>query len=126
MKANKYVAEIPDKRGQTVKIGYEPEGATTKNPFGEEQGYIEALARNMARDRGIKVKTAYDYAVEKQEEEERLKSLLSPSGFNVAEDNNDIPPTDTKQTPASVNTPIVTNKKYKIKGFSNKNGDKHT
>jgi len=138
MEANNWVATVPTVDGSVSAIGYNPVGATENNPLGNEEDILFAKARNMARERGLKVKTSYDYAVEKQEEEERLKSLSSPSGFNVVDESSispDIPcdavkndnddlSNDIKPTTASDNTPTVTPKKYNIKPIQHRNGDK--
>lgn len=73
LKADKYVAEVPDKDGNITKVGYVPDAVTDANPLGKDAGYILALAKEKKQ---------------KQEEEkqrlelEKQRSLQSSSGFN--------------------------------------------
>jgi hypothetical protein len=74
MKANNYLAEVPDKNGTLTAIGYTPENADNKHPLGEDEAYLIALAKMEKQKRD---------ELSKYEEKEKQKSLESESGFNV-------------------------------------------
>jgi hypothetical protein len=109
MKANNYLAEVPDKNGTLTAIGYTPENADNKHPLGEDEAYLIALAKMEKQKRD---------ELSKYEEKEKQKSLESESGFSVVESPADMS-TEALQAGATAEIINIEPKKYKIRPINN-------
>jgi hypothetical protein len=105
MKANNYLAEVPDKNGTLTAIGYTPENADNKHPLGEDEAYLIALAKMEKQKRD---------ELSKYEEKEKQKSLESESGFSVVESPADMS-TEALQAGTTAEIINIEPKKYKIR-----------
>jgi hypothetical protein len=76
MKANDFIAEVPDKvTGIVTQVGYQPKGATKEDPLGQERGLVEALARQIKEQK------------DKEEQDRTKKEIEVYAGFNEIGDN---------------------------------------
>jgi hypothetical protein len=98
MKANNYLAEVPDKNGNTTAIGYIPENVTSENPLGEDAGLLLAHATLLQESRNNQemLENKQQSVPEDPEDidpdlqqdfQESQKSLESNSGFSTVNEN---------------------------------------
>jgi hypothetical protein len=90
MKCNDHVAEVVDKHGRNITLGYEPEHITNENPLGEDAGLLLAQATLMKEARDNKQRaeqiTIDDIPKEFQQDfQEQQKSLENEVGFSVVD-----------------------------------------